>query len=98
MYPNLYKEIGLKPEDLNKYDVPLVEFDRKTMIPRVMIKLPVQTGTKVVEVDFIVVDAYFPYTTILLKPWFHAMGIVSFTLHVKVKYPTKGRVGELLGC
>ena len=94
----MYNELGLKPEDLNKYDVPLVEFDRKTMILRRMIKLPVQMGTKVVEVDFIVVDAYFPYMTILVKPWFHAMGIVSFTLHVKVKYLTKGCVEELLGC
>ena len=88
----------MKPEDLNKYDVPLVKFDRKTMISRGMIKLPIQTRTKVVEIDFIVVDAYFPYTAILVKPWFHAMGIVSFTLHVKVKYPMKGRVEELLGC
>ena len=72
MYPNLYKEIGLKPEDLNKYDVPLVEFDRKTMIPRGMIKLPVQTGTEVDEVDFIVVDAYSPYMAILVRPWLYA--------------------------
>lgn len=51
-----------------------------------------------VSVDFIVVEAYSLYTTILARPWLHAIGIVSFTLHVKVKYPTKGKVDELLEC
>jgi len=49
-------------------------------------------------VDFIVVDAYSPYTTILVRPWVHAMVAVSLTLHVKVKYPIEGHIGELLGC
>ena len=33
MYPNLYKGLGLKPEDLSKYDTPLVGFDGKVVIP-----------------------------------------------------------------
>ena len=32
------------------------------------IKLPIQTGSDVVEVDFIVVNAYSPYTVIVAKP------------------------------
>lgn len=48
------------------------------------------------QVNFIVVKAYSPYTTILVRPWLHAMGAVLSTLHMKVKYPTHGRVGELL--
>ena len=35
---------------------------------------------------------------ILARPWLHALGAVSLTLHVKLKYPTEGGVGELLGC
>ena len=31
MYPDLFKGLGLKPEDLSKYDVPLVEFDGITL-------------------------------------------------------------------
>ena len=27
MYPNLFKGLGHKPEDISKYDVPLVGFD-----------------------------------------------------------------------
>ena len=97
MYPNLFKGLGLKLEDLSKYDVPLVGFDGKTIVPAGMIKLLVQTGEEVVNVDFIMVEAHSPYMAILARPWLRAMGAVSSTLHVKLKYPTEGVVGELLG-
>lgn len=46
--------------------------------------------------DFIVVKVYSPYTTILARPWLHAMGAIFSTLHLKVKYPTEGKACELL--
>ena len=61
-----------------------------------MIKLPVQAGNEVVQVCFIVVEVYSIYTAILARPWLHAMGEVSSTLYVKVKYPIEERVGELV--
>ena len=69
MYPNLYKRLKLKPEDLAYYDSPQVGFDWKTIIIRGHNRLSVQVGSKVVEVDFIVVDAYSPYTAIVARPW-----------------------------
>ena len=68
MYPNLYKGLNLKPEDLERYDSPLVGFDGRTIIPRGMIKLPVQADDEEVQVNFIVVEAYSPYTAILVRP------------------------------
>ena len=68
MYPDLYKELNLKPEDLIAYDSSLVSFDGKIVIPMGQIRLPVQAGSEVVEVDFIVVDAYSPYTAIVARP------------------------------
>ena len=76
----------MKHEDLAPYDSSLVSFDGKVVIPRGQIRLLVQARSKVVEVDFIVVDAYSPYTTIVARPWLHALGAVSSTLHSKVKY------------
>lgn len=73
---------------MSKYDVPLVRFDGKTIVPKGMIRLPIQSGKEVVSVDFIVVKTYSPYMTILARPWLYAMGTVSSTLPVKVKYPT----------
>ena len=50
-----------------------------------------------VEVDFIVVDAYSPYTTIVARPWLHTLGAVSSTLHQKIKYLSGGKIEEILG-
>ena len=49
------------------------------------------------EVDFIVMDSHSPYTAIVAKPWLHVLGVVSSTLHQKVKYLSKGQVKEILG-
>ena len=49
------------------------------------------------KVDFILVDTYSPYITIVAKPWLHALGAVSSTLHLKVKYPSGDHIKELVG-
>ena len=67
MYPNLFKGLELKLEDLSKYDV-LIGFDWNTTIPKGMIRLPIQTGDRKVNVDIVVVDAFSPYTAILARP------------------------------
>ena len=97
MYPNLYRRLNLKPEDMIAYDSPLVSFDGKVIIPKGQIRLPVQAGSEVVEMDFIVMDAYSSYTAIVVRPWLHALGAVSSTLHQKVRYPSGDRIKELVG-
>ena len=97
MYPDLFKGLGLKPEDLAAYSLPLVSFEGKMVVPRGQIRLPVQTGSDVVEVDFIAVDAFSPYTAIIGRPWLHSLGAVSSTFHQKVKYPSEGQVLEIVG-
>ena len=49
-----------------------------------------------VEVDFIVVDAYSPYTAIMVRPWLHSLGGVSSTLYQKIKYPSGGQIIEIV--
>ena len=48
--------------------------------------------------NFIMVDAFSSYIAILAKPWLHAIGAVSSTLHVKINYPTNEGVAELVVC
>ena len=97
MYPNLYKGLGLKPENLTAYSSPLVSFEGKIVVLKGQIRLPVQIGTDVVEVDFIMVDAFSPYTAIMGRPWLHILGVVSSTLHQKMKYPSRDQVLEIIG-
>ena len=68
MYPDLYKGLNLKTKDLTPYNSPLVSFEGKIIILKGQIRLPVQTGSEVVKIDFIVVDAYSPYTAIVARP------------------------------
>ena len=49
--------------------------------PKELIRLPMQASTDVVEVDFIVVDVFTPYTAIMGRPWLHTLKAVSSTLH-----------------
>ena len=90
MYPGLYKGLNLKPKNLIAYSSSLVGFEGKMVVLKGQIRLLVQTGLDVVEVDFIVADAFSPYSTIMGRPWLHTLGAISFTLHQKMKYPSGG--------
>ena len=68
MYPDVYKRLSLRAEDLTPYSSPLVSFEGKVIIPKGQIRLPVQTSSMIVEVDFIIVNAYSPYTAIVARP------------------------------
>ena len=97
MYPDLYRGLNLKPKDLTAYDSPLVSFDGKLIASKGQIRLPLQAGSEVVEMNFIVVDAYSPYTVIVARPWFYTLDAISLTLHQKVKYLSRHWVEELVG-
>ena len=60
IYPNLYNGLNLKLEDLERYDSPLMGFDSRMVVPRGMIRLLVQLKDEEVQVDFIVVEVFFP--------------------------------------
>ena len=97
MYTDLFRGLGLKNEDLSKYSTPLVRFDGKMVIPEGQISLPMNMEGKEVVVAFIVVASFSPYTAILGRPWIYAMGAVSSTLHVKVKFPTEQGIAVVRG-
>ena len=81
MYLDLYKGLKLRPEDLTPYNSPLMSFDGKIVMPNGQIRLLVQIGPEIVEVDFIMVDIYSFYTAIVVRPWLHNLGAVASTLH-----------------
>ena len=81
MYPDLFKGLNLKPKNLTAYSSPLMSFEGKIVIPKGQIRLPMQIGSDVVKVDFIVVDVFSPYTAIIGRPWLHTLGAILPTLH-----------------
>ncbi|XP_075659043.1 uncharacterized protein LOC142628898 [Castanea sativa] len=97
MYPDLFKGLRLKKEDLSNYDTPLVGFDGQMVILKGRISLLVKLKGKEVMVAFIVVMSFSPYTAILGKPWIHAMRAIPSTLHVKVKFSTEQGIAIVQG-
>ena len=97
MYPDLFRGLRLKKEDLSKYDTPLVRFDGQVVIPEGQISLLVNMEGKEVIVAFVVVALFSPYMAILGRPWIHAMGAVPSTLHVKVKFRTEQGIAIVRG-
>ena len=97
MYPDLFKGLGLKKEDLVKHTAPLVGFDGKVVIPEGQISLPVIIGGKEVSMTFTIVSSFSPYTAILGRPWIHSMRVVPSSLHVKVKFSTEQGVIVIKG-
>ena len=68
MYPDLFKGLSLKKEDLMKHTSPLVGFDGKVVIPKGQISLPVIMGGKKVAVAFTIVSSFPSYIAILGRP------------------------------
>ena len=97
MYPDLFRGLRLRKEDLVKHTSPLVGFDGKVVIPERQISLPVIMGGKEVVVTFTIVTSFSPYTAILGRPWIHSMGAVSSTLHVKIKFLTEQNIAVIRG-
>ena len=97
MYPDLFKGLGLKNQDLIKYDTPLVSFDGRVVIPEGQISLLVNMERKEVMVIFIVISSFSPYIAILGRPWIHAMGAIPSTLHVNVKFHIEQGVAVVRG-
>ena len=75
-----------------------MSFDGQLVISKGMIRLPIQTSPEIMEVNFIVVDTYSPYTAIVGRPWLHTLGAIASSLHQKVKFPSGDQVLEICGC
>ena len=97
MYPDLFKGLELRKEDLMKHTSPLVGFNSKVVIPERQISFPVIMGRKEVAVTFTIVSSFSSYTAILGRLWIHSMRAVPSTLHVKIKFLTEQGVTMIRG-
>ena len=97
MYSDLFRGLGLKNQNLAKYNSPLVSFDGRAVIPQGQISLPVSMEGKEVIMTFIVVNLFSLYTAILGRPWIHAMGAIPSTLHMKVKFCIERGIATVRG-
>ena len=78
---------------------PLVGFGGSEVALLGMIELPVSMGEepkrKTLKVRFLVVDTPFAYNVILSKPGLNLFRAVISMYHMKMKFPTDNRLGEV---
>ena len=97
LYTRPVQKVEFETRELNGLQLSFGEFWWEGSHSEGQIRLPMQVGLEVEEVNFIMVDAYSPYTAIIARPQLHALRAVSFTLHQKVKYPSGGCIEEIMG-
>ena len=67
-------------------------FDGTRQEVRGEIDLPAQIGSHTYQVTFQVMDINLAYNCLLGRPWIYSMGVVSSTLHQKLKFIVEGHL------
>ncbi|XP_058192284.1 uncharacterized protein LOC131309705 [Rhododendron vialii] len=86
LFYSTYQSLGLSPAQLRTTSTPLVSFTGAPVWPLGLITLPVRAGSRVLEIEFVVVAWPSPYNVILSRTWLHEMKTVASTYHQVVKF------------
>ena len=97
IYLDLFKGLGLKNEDLSKYNTPLMGFDGWMVVPEGQILLPVNMEGKEVMLTLIVVASFLSVDSDPWKAMDSHNGAVPSTLHIKVKFRTDQGIAIVRG-
>ncbi|XP_028068899.1 uncharacterized protein LOC114271482 [Camellia sinensis] len=97
LYYDLFRKLGLSEQHLTPAAAPIVGFNSQSEWPLGIIVLPVVTGTKMLQIEFLVINTPSPYNAILGRPWIHQMEVVPSTYHQLIHFPTEHGVEQILG-
>ena len=97
IYLDLFKGLGLKNEDLSKYNTPLMGFNGWMVVPEGQILLPVNMEGKEVMLTLIVVASFLSVDSDPWKAMDSQNGAVPSTLHMKVKFRTDQGIAIVRG-
>ncbi|KAI5396366.1 hypothetical protein KIW84_062534 [Lathyrus oleraceus] len=61
------------------------------------VEFPVKIGPQVFKITFYVMDIQPAYSCLLSRPWIHVVGVVTSTLHQKLKYELEGQIVTVCG-
>ncbi|XP_058180126.1 uncharacterized protein LOC131298669 [Rhododendron vialii] len=81
MFYSTFQSLGLSPAQLRTASTPLISFTGAPVWPLDLISLPVRAGSRVLEIEFVVVASPSPYNVILDRTWLHEMKAVASTFH-----------------
>ncbi|GAA0157491.1 hypothetical protein LIER_14747 [Lithospermum erythrorhizon] len=102
LYLQAYDRLGLPRKHLNPLSTPLTRFTEHSVYPTGIVELDLTVGeaprSVTIRASFIVVDIADPsYNGLIGRPLLNALRAIVFPLHLKMKFPTSGGIGEAIG-
>ena len=95
LFSNVYREMGLKEEDITQRCISLVVFSGKSRTTLGETVLPLYTKGVNMYTKFLILDSPSAYNVILGCPWIHRMEAIPSTFHQIIRFPTKWGIKEL---
>ncbi|XP_050910855.1 uncharacterized protein LOC127126039 [Lathyrus oleraceus] len=93
----ILKKIPVEGVVLTPSDLVVRAFDGSKRSVFGEITLPIRIGPEEFDIVFYVMDIQPAYSCLLGRPWIHAAGAVSSTLHQKLKYVWNGQIVTVCG-
>ncbi|XP_058766556.1 uncharacterized protein LOC131640166 [Vicia villosa] len=87
-----YSGVEIRPSELT---VRAFDGSKRSMFGEV--DLPIMIGPQLFTITFFVMDIHPSYSCLLGRPWIHAVGAVTSTLHQKLKFATQGKIVTICG-
>lgn len=67
-------------------------FDRSRRTIIYQVYLPIQIDPRLFQITFQVMDINLAYSCLLVRPWIHVIGMITSTIHQKMKFLIKGKL------
>ncbi|XP_058774480.1 uncharacterized protein LOC131648768 [Vicia villosa] len=87
-----YSGVEIRPSELT---VRAFDGSKRSVFGEV--DLPIMIGPQLFTITFFVMDIHPSYSCLLGRPWIHAAGAVTSTLHQKLKFATQGKIVTICG-
>ncbi|XP_058755175.1 uncharacterized protein LOC131628350 [Vicia villosa] len=87
-----YSGVEIRPSELT---VRAFDGSKRSVFGEV--DLPIMIGPQLFTITFFVMDIHPSYICLLGRPWIHAAGAVTSTLHQKLKFATQGKIVTICG-
>ncbi|XP_058741044.1 uncharacterized protein LOC131613387 [Vicia villosa] len=87
-----YSGVEIRPSELT---VRAFDGSKRSVFGEV--DLPIVIGPQLFTITFFVMDIHPSYSCLLGRPWIHAAGAVTSTLHQKLKFATQGKIVTICG-
>ncbi|XP_028112458.1 uncharacterized protein LOC114310614 [Camellia sinensis] len=97
MYYETFIKLGFNQLDLSPAPHPLFGFNANPEYPLGKITLPVQAGSRTMDVEFLVIKLPSPYNIIMERTLLHAIQAVPSTYHQLLRFPTQHGIEQIRG-